>query len=255
MNCCNTRLVSRRLGDTGAEPMTANFLVDHDGPITTITFNRPERRNCLDEAVILDFERHLHAVRDDRECRVLIVTGKGTAFCAGADNGMFKAAVGAEVDPAERRRRMGEFGKRWPRLIGRAFDVLAHLDQITIGAINGYAVGGGWSFALAFDFAIAVEGAEFWVPEVDLDVPYRGAPASVLAARLGPWRAKEAILMCRPYKAEELLAMGALNRAVNPDALMPAAQELAKTIAAKSRDALAASKRDINAVFFGNRLF
>ena len=74
---------------------------------------------------------------------------------------------------------MGEFGKRWPtpRLLGRAFDVLAHLDQITIGAINGYAVGGGWSFVLAFDFAIAVEGAEFWVPEVDLDVPYRGAPA------------------------------------------------------------------------------
>jgi len=235
--------------------MAENFLVDHDGAITTITFNRPERRNCLDQAVILDFERHLHAVRDDRECRVLIVTGKGTAFCAGADNAMFKAAVGAEIDPAERRRRMGEFGKRWPRLIGRAFDVLAHLDQITIGAINGYAVGGGWSFALAFDFALAVEGAEFWVPEVDLDVPYRGAPASVLAASLGPWRAKDAILMCRHYKAEELFAMGVLNRVVKPDELMPAARELAKALAAKSRDALASSKRDINAVFFGPRPF
>jgi enoyl-CoA hydratase/carnithine racemase len=168
---------------------------------------------------------------------------------------MFKAPAGAAIDEAERRRRIGEFGKRWPRLIGRAFDVLAHLDQITIGAINGYAVGGGWSFALAFDFAIAVEGAEFWVPEVDLDVPYRGAPASVLAAGLGPWRAKEAILLCRHYKAEELLAMGALNRVVKPDALMPAARELAKTLSAKSRDALAASKRDINAVFFGPRPF
>ena len=223
--------------------------------LLTLTLNRPERRNCLDEQVVLEFEGLLQKVRDDAATRVLIVTGKGTEFCAGADNAMFKAAVGAEVDPAERRRRMGEFGKRWPRLIGRAFDVLAHLDQITIGAINGYAVGGGWSFALAFDFAIAVEGAEFWVPEVDLDVPYRGAPASVLAARLGPWRAKEAILMCRHYKAEELLAMGALNRVVSPDALMPAAHELAKTMAAKSREALASSKRDINAVFFGHRLF
>jgi enoyl-CoA hydratase/carnithine racemase len=186
---------------------------------------------------------------------VLIVTGKGTAFCAGADRAMFESPAGATLDPAERRRRMGEFGKRWPRLIGRAFDVLAHLDQITIGAINGYAVGGGWSFALAFDFAMAVEGAEFWVPEVDLDVPYRGAPASVLAATLGPWRAKEAILMCRHYKAEELVTMGALNRVVKPDELMPAAQELAKTLAAKSREALASSKRDINAVFFGQRMF
>ena len=173
--------------------MADKFTVEHDGSITTITFNRPERRNCLDEAVILDFERHLHAVRDDRDCRVLIVTGKGAAFCAGADQAMFKASP--DIDAAERRRRMGEFGKRWPRLIGRTFDVLAHLDQITIGAINGYAVGGGWSFVLAFDFAIAVEGAEFWVPEVDLEVPYRGAPAAALAARLGPWRAKDAILM------------------------------------------------------------
>jgi enoyl-CoA hydratase/carnithine racemase len=235
--------------------LAENFVVEKNGPITTITFNRPGRRNCLDEEVILDFERRLQTVRDDRDCRVLIVTGKGAAFCAGADNAMFKASAGAVIDPAERRRRMGEFGKRWPRLIGRAFDVLAHLDQITIGAINGYAVGGGWSFALAFDFAIAVEGAEFWVPEVDLDVPYRGAPASVLAARLGPWRAKEAILMCRHYKAEELLAMGALNQVVKPDALMSSARELAKALSAKSRDALAASKRDINAVFFGPRPF
>ena len=235
--------------------MAENFLVEHDGPITTITFNRPERRNCLDEAVILDFERRLHAVRDDADCRVLIVTGKGNAFCAGADQAMFKSSPGAQIDPAERRRRFVQFGKRWPRLIGRAFDVLAHLDQITIGAINGYAVGGGWSFVLGFDFAIAVEGAEFWVPEVDLDVPYRGAPASVLAARLGPWRAKEAILMCRHYKADELMAMGLLNSVVKPDELMRAAHVLAKTLAAKSREALASSKRDINAVFFGNRLF
>ncbi len=61
--------------------------------------------------------------------------------------------------------------------------------------------------------------------------------------------------MCRHYRAEELLAMGTLNRVVKPDGLMPAARELAKTMAAKSREALAASKRDINAVFFGHRPF
>src|SRR5260370_5746052 len=98
---------------------TENFLVENGGPITTITFNRPERRNCLDEGVILDFERRLHAVRDDRECRVLIVTGKGAAFCAGADHTMFKAPSGATIDPPERRRRVGEFGNPCPRLIRR----------------------------------------------------------------------------------------------------------------------------------------
>ena len=232
--------------------MSSNFIVEKDGPVTTITFSRPERRNCLNQEVILEFERHLQAVRDDRECRVLIVTGQGAAFCAGADTALFKDETG---DPVERRRRMSEFGKKLPRLIGRAFDVLAHLDQVTIGAINGAAVGGGWSFALGFDFAIAVEGAEFWVPEVDLEVPFRGAPAAVLAARLGPWRAKEAILECRHYKADELLAMGVLNRVVKADQLMAAARELAKSMAAKSPDAIAATKRGINAVFFGERQF
>src|SRR5260221_8551381 len=188
-----------------------NFIVEKDAAVTTITFNRPERRNCLDAAIILEFERLLHAVRDDRECRVLIVTGAGSAFCAGADTASFKGEPGADG-----KRRIGESGRRWPRLIGRAFDVLANLDQITIGAINGYAVGGGWSFALAFDFAISVEAAEFWVPEVDLNVPFRGAPANVLAAALGPWRAEDSILICRHYTAQELLAMGGVNRNVAP---------------------------------------
>jgi enoyl-CoA hydratase/carnithine racemase len=232
--------------------MPSNFLIEKDGTITTITFSRPERRNCLNEEVILEFEQHLQRVRDDRECRVLIVTGQGATFCAGADTALFKTD-GAN-DP-QQRRRASEFGKRLPRLIGRAFDVLAHLDQVTIGAINGAAVGGGWSFALAFDFAIAVEGAEFWVPEVDLNVPFRGAPAAVLAATLGPWRAKEAILACRHYKAEELLEMGVLNRVVKLDQLMMEARELAKVMSAKSPEAIAATKRGINAVFFGQRQF
>ena len=167
--------------------MPDNFIFDKQGPITTITFNRPERRNCLDEEVIFDFENLLHTVRDDRETRALIVTGTGTAFCAGADVSALKASAGRE----QQRLFSKQAGKRMPRLIGRVFDVLANLDVVTIGAINGYAVGGGWSWALAFDFCLAVEDAEFWVPEVDMGVPYRGAPAKVLAAALGPWRAKE----------------------------------------------------------------
>jgi enoyl-CoA hydratase/carnithine racemase len=232
--------------------MPDNFIFEKSGPITTITFNRPERRNCINEEVIFDFEKLLHSVRDDRETRALIVTGTGTAFCSGADLSGLKRRSEADEQQLKFSK---QAGKRMPRLIGRVFDVLANLDIVTIGAINGYAVGGGWSWALAFDFCLAVEAAEFWVPEVDMNVPYRGAPAKVLAARLGPWRAKEAILMCRRYKAAELLAMGVLNRIVEPAELMPAAQELARTMAAKQPDAIANSKRDINGVFFGQRLF
>ncbi len=231
--------------------MPSNFIFEKEGPITTITFSRPERRNCLNEEVISDFEKLLHMVRDDRETRALIVTGTGTAFCSGADLSGLKSGAGREQPRVFSK----QAGRRMPRLIGRVFDVLANLDMVTIGAINGYAVGGGWSFALAFDFCLAVEDAEFWVPEVDMEVPYRGAPAKVLAARLGPWRAKEAILMCRHYQAAELLTLGVINRVVRPDELLPAARELAQTMAAKPAEAIANSKRDINAVFFGQRLF
>jgi enoyl-CoA hydratase len=231
--------------------MPSNFIFEKEGPITTITFSRPERRNCLNEEVIFDFEKLLHSVRDDRETRALIVTGTGTAFCSGADLSTLKSAG----DKEQQRVFSKQAGRRMPRLIGRVFDVLANLDIVTIGAINGYAVGGGWSWALAFDFCLAVAAAEFWVPEVDMQVPYRGAPAKVLAARLGPWRAKEAILMCRHYTAAELLALGVINRIVEPNELMPAAQELARTMAAKQPEAIANSKRDINGVFFGQRLF
>jgi enoyl-CoA hydratase len=232
--------------------MPDNFIFEKSGAITTITFNRPERRNCINEEVIFDFEKLLHSVRDDRETRALIVTGTGTAFCSGADLSSLKRSGQADEQQLKFSK---QAGKRMPRLIGRVFDVLANLDIVTIGAINGYAVGGGWSWALAFDFCLAVEAAEFWVPEVDMNVQYRGAPAKVLAARLGPWRAKEAILMCRRYKAAELLAMGVINRIVEPAELMPATQELARTMAAKQPDAIANSKRDINGVFFGQRLF
>jgi enoyl-CoA hydratase/carnithine racemase len=135
------------------------------------------------------------------------------------------------------------------------FEGIAHLECVTIAAVNGYAVGGGWSIALAFDFCLAVENAEFWVPEVDMGVAYRGAPAQLMAASMGPWRAREAILECRHYKAEELLAMGVINRVVKPAVLLASARELAESLAKKSATAIAQSKRDINDFFFGSRLY
>lgn len=231
--------------------MSKYFRLKKEGSITTITFNRPEKRNCLDDDVLLEFESLVRQVRDDREVRVLIVTGRGKAFCAGADTGALKGNdhLGDRAIVARER------ASRFPRLIGRTIDLVSHLDVITIGAINGYAVGGGWSIALAFDFSIAVEGAEFWVPEVDLGIPYRGIPAQVLASRMGPWSAKEATLLCRHYKAEELLAMRVINQVVEPKDLMSTARALASTLVAKSASAVAASKRDINAIFYGQRLY
>ena len=118
------------------------------------------------------------------------------------------------TDPKERVRIACERNKGLARVIGRVFDLITRLDCMTIAAVNGHAVGGGWAIVVAFDFVLAVEEAEFWVPEVDLNQSYIGGPAHVMAARMGPWRAKEAMILCRHYTARELFEIGMVNQVV-----------------------------------------
>ncbi|HXZ87386.1 MAG TPA: enoyl-CoA hydratase/isomerase family protein [Candidatus Binataceae bacterium] len=231
--------------------MPDNFLMEKDGPVCTITFNRPERRNCMTRDVMLEFEHLIHQVRDGHETRALIVTGAGTAFSAGAD---VSAAKGV-TDPKERARIFAGTNKGLPRIIGRIIDTVLRLDCMTIGAINGYAVGGGWALATAFDFVIASENAQFWVPEVDLGAPYSGVPAEIMAARMGPWRAKEAMILCRHYSARDLFAIGMVNKVVQPAELMATARELAQALLKKPKRAATATKHAVDTVFAGPRLY
>jgi len=228
-----------------------SFLFEKDGPITTITFNRPERRNCMNREVMAEFERLIRDVRDDRATRVLIVTGTGAAFSAGAD----VSGVAHVKDPSERRSIFAERNGGLARMIGRSFDQITRLDCMTIAAINGYAVGGGWALALAFDFIVAAEEAEFWVPEVDLSAPFTGGPAIVMTMRMGPWRAKEAAILCRHYKARELLEMGMVSQVVKARQLPKTARELAETLLKKPFKAATATKHFIDGVLLTPRLY
>ena len=231
--------------------MPENFEFETVGPISTITFSRPERRNCMTRDVMLEFEQLIVGVRDDRSTRVLIVTGSGTAFSAGAD---VSGGKGIE-DPAERARIFAARNRGLPRIIGRIFDTILRLDCMTIGAVNGFAIGGGWALAAAFDFVIASDNAQFWVPEVELGVPFAGSPAEVMAKRLGPWLAKEAMIMCRHYTARELYDLGMLNKVVKPGELMPAARELADRLLKLPQKAATATKHVVDGVFAGPRLY
>src|SRR6266851_3491671 len=149
--------------------MPENFLFEKDGPLTTITFNRPERRNYLNREVIAELEQLIAQVRDDRETRILILTGTGAAFSAGAE-----IPVGTSVGDEAQRQDYSTRNKGLPRIIGRMFDQITRLDCMTIAAVNGHAIGGGWALVLAFDFVLAAPEAEFWLPEVDLSSPFTG---------------------------------------------------------------------------------
>lgn len=231
--------------------MPEDFLYEKDGPVTTITFNRPERRNCMNRQVMTELEDLLRDVRNDRDTRIMIITGTGKSFSAGAD---MTAAKGIS-DPQERMRAFATHNGGVARMVGRTFDHVTRLDCLTIAAVNGHAVGGGWALAAAFDFIVAVEEAEFWVPEVELGAAFTGGPALAMAARLGPWRAKEAMVLCRHYKARELYELGMVNRVVKQGELMPAARALAEELMKLPRNAATRTKHFVDGIFIGPRLY
>lgn len=215
-----------------------------------ITFNRPEKRNGLDRDVMLELESLVHYVRDAGDIKVLVVTGTGTAFCAGADMTLARDAATDE----ERALRLDEMAQV-PRIIGRVIDVMIHMDVISIGAVNGFAVGGGWSFATAFDHTVAVAGAEFWLPEVEIARAFRGLANVKLTQQLGPSLAREAMILCRRFAAEELLQRGVINQVCAPEELEAETQRIVDAYLAMPWKAAIATRRDINATIYGPQYY
>ncbi|MFT7598396.1 MAG: enoyl-CoA hydratase [Acidimicrobiales bacterium] len=226
------------------------FLYEQSGPVATITFNRPEKRNGLDPRVMLEFESLVHRVRDASDIKVVVVTGKGTAFCAGADLTLARDAATDE----ERARVNADMG-RVPRIIGRVFDVMVHMDVISIGAINGFAVGGGWSIATGFDHVIAVEAAQFWLPEVEIGRPFKGLANRNLTQRLGPVLAKEAMILGRRFSAEELAQLRVINQVCAADQLQIETQRVVDAYLAAPWNAAIGTRRDINATVYGPQYY
>jgi enoyl-CoA hydratase/carnithine racemase len=148
----------------------------------------------------------------------------------------------------ERRRAFAARPSQFRRLFERANTLLEGLEQITIAAVNGHAVGGGWGLTLACDFRVAAAEAQFWIPEVDLGVPLGVASTTRFVRLVGPARAKEIILECRRYSAEEARAMGLVHRAVPGADLGGQVRELAERLLAKPFRPLAEMKARINAI-------
>ena len=148
---CGTLEWARRSEETC---MDQHFLVEKAEQIAIITLNRPEKRNPINVEMLQEFESILRDLRDDAGTRVVILTGAGNTFSTGADLTVVKGVT----DEAERRRLFARARRYRIRLISRTLGLLENLEQFTIAAVNGYAVGGGWGLALACDFRIAVPG-------------------------------------------------------------------------------------------------
>lgn len=222
--------------------MYANFSVTRADRVTTITLARPAKRNPINEEMLGEFEEILRGLRDDPRTRVVVLTGSGPSFCAGAD----LSVVRGVTDETERRRRFAAARRRRIRLIARTFTLLETLEQPSIAAVNGPAVGGGWGLALACDFHLSVPGATYWFPEVDLGVPLSTGASARLFSMVGAARAKAIILTCSRHSAEELHSWGMVQRIVEPEQLLAAAGELAAQLLQKSARAVTAAKFTVN---------
>ena len=202
---------------------------DHVG---IVTIDRPEALNALNSQVLSDLDAVLDQVEADEAVYVVILTGAGRSFVAGADIGEMKGFTSADG------RKFGVHG-------GSVFLKLENLSKPVIAAVNGFALGGGCELAMACDIRLASEKAKFGQPEVGLGITPGLGGTQRLPRIVGMSKAMELILTARVIKAQEAKEIGLVSAVYPPEELMDRAMELAGAICANAQIAVRESKRCI----------
>jgi enoyl-CoA hydratase len=186
--------------------------------IGMVRLNRPTKLNSIDAAMVRELGELIVKVRADREVRVLVLTGNGRAFCAGADIGNLQNAGTAP-----------EF-MRFIEKVQITFNELDDLDRPTIAAINGVALGGGCELALSCDFRILAAEAGIGVPEIRIGILPGGGGTQRLSHMLPPAIAKQMIYLGEPLTSAQALHYGLVNQVVPAAGVVDAALELASKL-------------------------
>ena len=203
----------------------------YDGPVATITLNRPEKRNAISFDLIDDLLRGLTEVAASNAV-VLILTGAGKAFSSGMDLENLKALIGRSAEQNI------EDSKKMVTL----FRSLYEFPKVTIAAVNGAAIAGGTGLALLCDFTLAVPEAQFGYTETRIGfVP--AIVSTFLLRQIGEKQARDLLLTGRLFPAEEGLRLGLINEIVDADKLHARARELAALLLQNSPSSLRATKQ------------
>jgi enoyl-CoA hydratase/carnithine racemase len=206
--------------------------VEKSGPVSTVTLNRPERLNAISGDLLDDLHDALTEVNMDEGCKVIVFTGAGRAFCAGDD--------------------LKEFGKQTENDASIRSHV-SRIQQITrdlmlngkpvVGAMHGFAVGGGFEWLLNCDLVLASEELVCFFPEMEWGQFVTGGVTWLLPQSVGHQRAMELWLLGERQTAQHLYELGLVNRVVERERVLEAALEVASRIAGRSTFSISRLKR------------
>ena len=210
------------------------------GPIGVLTMNRPEALNALNEQVLRDLNAALDTVEANDEVLVVILTGAGRSFVAGADIGQMK-----DLTPVQAKK-FGSYGNQ-------VFLKLENFPKPVIAAVNGFALGGGCELAMSCDIILAAGpnaegkgGAKFGQPEVGLGITPGFSGTQRLPRRVGIAKAKELIFSGKTIGAQEAKEIGLVNAVYAPEELMNGAIAMAKSFTANAPIAVKYAKACID---------
>lgn len=201
--------------------------------IAYITVNRPKQMNALNSVVLEELYDAFEKAGTDDEIRVILLTGEGKAFVAGAD-----IAEMSKMSPVQAR----EFGKKGHKLM----NYIHNVETPVIAAINGFALGGGCELSMACDIRIASENAKFGQPEVGLGLIPGFAGNLRLPRLVGKGMAKYMILTGEMIDAEDAFRIGLVQKVVPAEELMAEAEKIANKIIAQAPIAVKYAKDVIN---------
>ena len=207
--------------------------------IATVTLNRPEARNAMSAELMGEMIACAGEIAARRDVDVAIVQGSGVCFSAGAD--LKDATRWSNAGrPLDAQREIAALGYR----MARAWE---ELPQITLAAIEGYAIGGGLALAAALDWRVMAKNAFVSLPEIALGIPLTWGTLPRLVNLVGPARAKRLTILCERVPADQALATGLADWLAPPGKALKTAREIAAKVLALPRNSVRMSKESINA--------
>lgn len=223
--------------------ISPSILFDINEGVATITLNRPEVLNALDEGMLTALQATIEPLARNRKVRVVVLRGAGEAFMAGGDIKLFDKCM--KLAPGER---YSHFSAAAARVAAITL-ALRQLPQPVIASVHGACAGYGFSLVLACDLAIAAENTVFTMAYCQLGVSPDGGGTWFLPRVVGMKRAFEIATLSEKFDAREAERKGLVNRIVPPDGLREATDSLARRFAAGPATALARTKALLNAAF------